>query len=351
MLATQSRLSLIIVFSILSLQYSAQQFSSIYSKIDSVMHQDSPIKFNGNILITKGKQNLYQSSFGVQNFNTKTALKNTNRFEVMSITKQLTAVMMLKAVEDSKLNLEDSISKYLPDLKMAWKDSVKVYQLLNHTHGIVKLDQKLAYPAGSEFRYGNLSFALAGQILEQIYKKPYAEQATTFLKSLGFKNPEIFTNNSGLSNVKGHLINNEKIEVLEKSGIRPDFAAADGWLASTSELSFWNQLLYSGKILKNKSLQEFLKGKALSQHDVFGKEKQPYGYGIRVVNEQNIKYYGHTGLGDGFSALNIYIPKYDLSLVILENQMPENSDYYYNIETKIKNLLIDFLSKNPNPKF
>lgn len=334
-----------------SLHISAQKFSSIYPKIDSVMHQESPIKFNGNVLITKEKQKLYQSSFGVQNFTTKIKLKDTDRFEVMSISKQLTAVMMLKAVEAAKLNLEDPISKYLPDLKMSWKDSVKVYQLLNHTHGIVKLDQKLAYPAGSDYRYGNLSFALAGQILEQIYKKPYAEQATVFLESLGFKKPEIFSKNSELSKVKGHLINGGKIEVLEKSGIRPDFAAADGWLASTSELSRWNRLLYSGKILKKESLQEFLNTKVLSQHDVFGTEKMPYGYGIRIVKDANINYYGHSGLGDGFSALNIYIPKYDLSLVILENQMPENSDYYYNIETKIKNIIIDFLNKHPNPKF
>ena len=88
-----------------SLHISAQKFSSIYPKIDSVMHQESPIKFNGNVLITKEKQKLYQSSFGVQNFTTKIKLKDTDRFEVMSISKQLTAVMMLKAVEAGAQNI------------------------------------------------------------------------------------------------------------------------------------------------------------------------------------------------------------------------------------------------------
>ncbi|WP_300675103.1 serine hydrolase domain-containing protein [Soonwooa sp.] len=333
------------------LQVKGQKISSIYPKIDSLIHQESPIKFNGNVLITKGNHNLYHKSFGYQNFKTKTKLRFEDRFEVMSITKQLTAVMMMKAVEENKLNLEAPISSYIPDLDSSWKDSVKVYQLLNHTHGIIETDQKLAFEPGTNFRYGNLSFALAGKILKNIYGKPYAEQAKNFLKSLGFKNPEIYDANSKQSQVKGHLIENGKIETIEKSGIRPDFAAADGWLASASELGQWNQLLYSGKILKKESLQHLLNAKAMSQHDVFGKEKMPYAYGIRIVNDGNINYYGHTGLGDGFSALNIYIPKYDLSLIILENQMPENSDYYYDVETKIKNVLLDFLNKNQNIKF
>ncbi len=142
----------------------------------------------------------------------------------MCITQQWTAVMMLKALEDSKLNLEDLMSRHLPDLQTTWKDTVKVYQLLNHSHVIVKMDQNLAHKQGSGFGYGNLSCALAAKILEQIYQQAYPQQSMT-------------------------------------------------------------------------------------QHNVFRKEIQAYGYGIRIVNEQNVQYYGYTGWGDGYSALNIYIPK------------------------------------------
>jgi CubicO group peptidase (beta-lactamase class C family) len=77
-----------------------------------------------------------------------------------------------------------------------------------------------------------------------------------------------------------------------------------------------------------------------SQHNVFGKEKMGYGYNIRIVDDNGIQYFGHTGLGDGFSSLNIYVPQYDISIIVLENQMSEDSDLYYYYERKIKDIIL-----------
>jgi hypothetical protein len=48
---------------------------------------------------------------------------------------------------------------------------------------------------------------------------------------------------------------------------------------------------------------------------------------------------GHTGLGDGFSSVNLYFPESDVSLIVMENQMNESSDLFYVSEFKIKNIL------------
>lgn len=66
-----------------------------------------------------------------------------------------------------------------------------------------------------------------------------------------------------------------------------------------------------------------------------------YGYNIRIAESNGIKYFGHTGLGDGFSSLNIYVPKSDLHIIILENQMNENSDLFYYFEKLIKNIVFE----------
>lgn len=78
----------------------------------------------------------------------------------------------------------------------------------------------------------------------------------------------------------------------------------------------------------------------LSQHDVFGKEKSGYGYNMRIVKYNGIPYLGHTGLGDGFASLNVYVPGSDVSIIVLENQMSEDSNLYYYQEALIRDIVL-----------
>ena len=60
-----------------------------------------------------------------------------------------------------------------------------------------------------------------------------------------------------------------------------------------------------------------------------------------IVEANGIQYLGHTGLGDGFSSLNIYVPKADLHIIVLENQMNENNDLFYYTEKIIKDIVFE----------
>ena len=61
---------------------------------------------------------------------------------------------------------------------------------------------------------------------------------------------------------------------------------------------------------------------------------------VHAASEYNVNYFGHTGLGDGFASMNIYIPKSDVSIIVLENQMNKNPDLYYYYETIIKKIIL-----------
>ena len=326
---------------IFTIQISFSQTKQNYqSTIDSIISQNEPRPFNGVILITKNGKTIYKKAHGFSNFETKTPLKLDDRFEIMSNTKQMTSVLVLKEVEKGKIDLQSSIKKYLPNLTQSWADSVTVHQLLNHTHGIIDTEKPLLFRPGTDFKYGNLSSILLGKIVENVTHKTYREVATALFKSLGMKNTSLYEENNNPKLVKGY-INNENQFSLPKNGmITEENLPADGVITTVEDLVIWNNKLHKGKILSQKMYDLMTKSSVLSQHNVFGKEKQGYGYNIRNVSEFNVNYLGHTGLGDGFASLNVYIPKSDVSIIIFENQMNENPDLFYYYETFIKNSIL-----------
>lgn len=86
----------------------------------------------------------------------------------------------------------------------------------------------------------------------------------------------------------------------------------------------------------------------VAQHDVFGKEKVGYGYGIRINDTETPKFIGHTGLGDGFTAANLYFPASDVCLIVLENQMNDSFTINYYFEIEIRKILTNSNLTNKN---
>lgn len=319
-----------------------QKNTSVSHKIDSLVTSEFPTFFNGVIFITKNNKAIYKKAYGYRNLLIKDQpLQIDDRFEIMSLSKQVTAVLVLKEVENKKIDLNATIKTYLPNLSQSWADSVTVHQLLNHTHGIESLDKPLLFKPGTDFKYGNLSNELLGKILEKTTQKTYRKLADDLFRKNKMLSTYCYLKRNNEKLVKAHLVNQNEIKIPSETFINEENLAADGIVTNAQDLSLWNFRLHTGEILSEKMYKLMTTSSALSQHDVFGKEKQGYGYNIRNCTENGIYYMGHTGLGDGFSALSIYFPKTDVSIVVLENVMNENSELFYYFETKIKNIILN----------
>ncbi|EJL69828.1 serine hydrolase domain-containing protein [Chryseobacterium populi] len=333
------KLSILIVF--LSISYSYGQYKKDYiHRIDSLIKAKSPRPFNGVVLITKNGGNKYFKASGFENSRTKTPLKTDDQFEIMSNTKQITSVLLLKEVEKGKVNLQAPIKKYLPFLTQPWADSVTVHQLLNHTHGISDINKPLLFRPGTDFKYGNLSNILLGKIIETTSGRSYTEMADELFRKLNMKNTFCYSKTDRRNLVYGHINKENTFTPVEESFINDENLPADGVITTAADLSVWNNQLHKGKILNPESYRLMTAETVQSQHDVFGKDKMGYGYNIRIVKDNGIRYLGHTGLGDGFASLNVYIPDSDVSIIVLENQMSEDSSLYYYFETLIKNIVL-----------
>ncbi|WP_104090895.1 serine hydrolase [Arthrobacter sp. GMC3] len=138
---------------------------------------------------TDGRLNQVVVSSGVANKATGVPVTNDTLFQIGSITKVWTAMLVMQLVDDGLLDLDATVRTYLPDFALLDHHAatrVTVRQLLNHTSGIdgdlfsdmgrgddcVELYVKsLAsavniHPLGERFSYCNAGFVVAGRIVE-----------------------------------------------------------------------------------------------------------------------------------------------------------------------------------------
>ncbi|WP_289661872.1 serine hydrolase domain-containing protein [Flavobacterium panacagri] len=333
------KISLLLLFILSSCHSSAQKKDDYQKSIDSLIQNTTNPVFNGVMLISQNGKILYSKAKGYSNFETKKPLTLDSQFEIMSITRQITAALVLKEVEKGKIDLHTPIKKYLPNIKQTWADTITIHQLLNHSHGITDLQKPLLFKPGSDFKYGNEGYPILGQILESVTKKSYSELANDLFKKLKMNNTFCYSKDKDRNLVTGYMNNGGNLEKAENNLISPYKVPSGGLISTVNDLLIWNNNLHKGKILKPESYKLMTSYTIKNQHNFFGKDKEGYGYGLRIIEKEPIKYFGHTGLGNGFSAVNLYFPESDVSLIVLENQMPEDSNLFYASEFKIKNIL------------
>ncbi|HEY8687654.1 MAG TPA: serine hydrolase domain-containing protein [Chitinophagaceae bacterium] len=90
--------------------------------------------FNGTVLVVKQNKVLLKKAYGLADREWNIANTTDTKFRIGSITKQFTAACILQLIEQSKLSLDDRLSKFIPGFPKG--DSVTIHMLLNHTSGI-----------------------------------------------------------------------------------------------------------------------------------------------------------------------------------------------------------------------
>ncbi|MCW1961405.1 serine hydrolase domain-containing protein [Chryseobacterium viscerum] len=325
---------------LLSISLAAQKKETYSYKIDSIITAASPIAFNGVVLVAQKGKIQYLKSNGYKDFEKKVPLKTDDQFEIMSNSKQVTAVLILQAAEQGKLSLHTPIKKYLPALTQTWADTVTIHHLLNHTHGITDINKPAAFKAGSQFKYGNLSYKLLGEILKNTTGKSFTELATSLFKKLKMDRTLVYNTRSNQALVPGYMNKDNQFEKVKQSFLNDDIAPAAGIISTVKDLAKWDEALFKGKLLSPAFQKQILTPSTSSQHNVFGKENMGFGYNVRFIKEAGLDYFAVTGLGDGFTCLNVYFPSTDTTLVILENQMSEKSEYWSFKEASIKNVVL-----------
>ena len=108
-------------------------------KIDSIVLKGIKDEvFPGcQVLVAKNGKVIYQKSFGYHAYDKKIKVKNTDLYDIASITKIAASTLsLMKLVDEKKINLDDRLCNYLPQLEGTNKQNIVLREMLTHQAGL-----------------------------------------------------------------------------------------------------------------------------------------------------------------------------------------------------------------------
>ncbi|GAB4293206.1 MAG: hypothetical protein Kow0068_18350 [Marinilabiliales bacterium] len=312
-------------------------------------------QFNGNVLVAQYGQVIFSGEYGYSNIKTKDTLKPESTFQLASITKQFTAVAILKLYEEGKIKLNDSIQKFFPDFPYK---GIKIHMLLTHRSGLTnyiyfadkllknkntylsndfiikaftKYKPEPYYPPDMTFDYSNTGYAILAKIIEKVSGVSYEDFITeNIFKPLSMTNSCVYNRNKNIeipNKTTGYIYYGKPAEDNIFNGVVGD----KGIYSCVEDLLKWDMSLYTDKIIKRKT--------KLMAFKPMGKpadERHNYGYGWRLfTTEDNIKIIYHGGWWQGYQNLFMHIEKDTTTVIILKNI---KTPYAFNMEDYLKML-------------
>ncbi|MCS6993395.1 MAG: beta-lactamase family protein [Anaerolineales bacterium] len=267
-------------------------------------------------------------------------------FQIGSITKTFTGTVLMRLVEEGRLDLDTPLRKILPKFKMADPDvekRVTTRHLLTHTGGwqgdyfddfgngddalqkMVKRIRKLPQitPLGSCWSYCNTGFNLAGRVIEVLTERPYEQAIRDYLFApLGMHQSFFYPDDAILTHrfVVGHWKTGKRVTVARPWAIGRAGNPVGGALSTVRDLLIYArfQLGASTETATQPPLRrETLEAMRVEQADAGGRGKMGLTWFIRQAG--GLQIYSHGGATRGQQAAFHFIPQKNFAAVLLTN--------------------------------
>ena len=299
-----------------------------------------------SLAVVRDAQIIKSHGYGLADLQLNVPATKASVYELGSVTKQFTATAVMMLVEEGKVSLDESITKYFPDAPPAWK-RITIRYLLSHTSGIQNhvavpgylgafrtnlllettpardellkmfFELPLEFEPGATWAYDNTGYYLLGIIIEKASGKSYwqflDERIFHPLGMNATRNTDsrrlVPHRASGYEWVADHFEN--------RPVLLPTIAFSAGSLQSTVEdLAKWDVALYGERLLKESSLEQMwtavkLKDNAAAPFN--------YGFGWFIENYHGHRVVQHGGGTPGFSSAIYRFIDDRFTVIILTN--------------------------------
>lgn len=309
---------------------------------------ESNHKFMGSVAIYKDNKFIYNKQFGFAEVAKKAKPNHNTKYRIGSISKTFTAVLIFKAIEQGKLNLNQKIDKYFPTIKNASK--ITIENLLHHRSGIynftndkkkflsyyteAKNEQEMLeiisqydsdFEPDTKAKYSNTNYLLLSYILEKTYNTTFAQILKDELCTpLSLENT-YFGEKMSLENNEVYSYKFDKQWKIEAQTNAIIALGGGGIISNPIDLIKFFEALFDNQIISNESL------------DKMKTIKDKFGMGLFRTPYYETVSFGHNGGIDGFVAMIRYFPKEKMAFAFIANGL----DYNFNAieSTVVKQIL------------
>ena len=298
------------------------------------------------VYISKG-DTVFNEAVGYSDGNSLVADKH-NQYKIASITKTMTSVVILQLQEEGKLNISDTISKFLADSKVArlndlhlhkgvsYGNTITIQQLLQHRTGLADiftdaafrfylneylhkqqawnseklmrryfkygLNRKTHFVPDSGYYYSDVNYFLLGLIIEKISGETLAQQfRKRIFEPLQMSQTyfEYYEPAIGSGKMAHSFLGKRDITKI----LNTSYDWAGGGVVSTNaDLATFLRGIFEGKLYKKDSTLSLMT--TMLPHTLKSGRVSYYGLGLYQYTFNGEKYYGHGRFWGSIIAYN-----------------------------------------------
>ncbi|WP_232520980.1 serine hydrolase domain-containing protein [Flagellimonas nanhaiensis] len=314
-----------------------QQYEKRVDSLFANLTTDTPgaalsVTIKGDIIFSKG--------YGSANLEYGIPIDVNSIFHVASISKQVTAYLILLLNQQGKLALEDDIRDYLPEVP-DFGATITIKHLMDHTSGLrdqwillsiagwrlddvitqnqimrmIGRQKELNFSPGDDFMYCNTGYTLLAEIIERVSGKSFSDFARDkVFEPLQMHNTFFYSDHETIVKNRVYSYYHDSNSEFKKSNLNYASVGATSMFSNVEDIGVWAS--YLNTISKEDSFmnQQFTKSGKLNS----GKATN-YSSGQFIGTYQKYRSFWHGGADAGYRAHVLRIPKLDFSVVVLGN--------------------------------
>ncbi len=236
--------------------------------------------FSGVVLVASEGKPVFIGSIGVADRVAMTPITNQSKFRIASVTKTFTAVIILKLLEEGKLDLKATIGKYYSTYKGEGRDKVTIEQLLTYSSGIpndadsnglqsyqmkLSIDDyiskycsgNLAFTPGTSSNYSNTDYIILTKIIENITARPYQKVLHDYiLTPLSMSNSDMIYDGVKIEGlVQNYLVDSTGAATPEELYFAENYFGAGAMYSTAEDLLKFDRAIFDGTLLKASTLK------------------------------------------------------------------------------------------------
>lgn len=319
-------------------------FPSLQSQqaLDSLFTQwaDSKAAKPGVVVhVLKSRESVYSKAFGYANLEYEIPLDEHSVFDLGSVSKTFTGFAVAKLVLDKKLDMDDPVQPFFPELE-ALSPDLKIKHLVYQTSGLVDVESlytqgnyacrwtanealellkahpEVHFPLGTRFDYSNTNYVLLALIVEKISKTSFRKWCqSNIFEPLGMSETFIGDNPREIikNRATAYYTEGSYFSFFQKNGM--SLIGCSAAYSTLHDMKKW--------LLAVQSEEQFPEVFQLMKQKGSLDSGEPvvYGFGLFIrKNTRDMDLIFHLGgTRAGFRTLFITFPNYDFSFLALSN--------------------------------